>query len=275
MTYATIMVNMQLGRSNAGLLQMANTLAKQFGASVTGVAARQPMQILYNEGCYVSPELIEGDREEIAKEMRAAQAEFRGALELPRADLEWREAVTYELPCDYVAREARRADLVLSSMPSRKFADASRVATGDLVMQTGRPVLVVPELAGGSTLKHVVIGWKDTLEARRAAADAMPLLLAASRVTVIQVAVEDELDEVRRNLADVASWLGRHGAAVETVAAASAGNDGQTLNALAVEQEADLIVAGAYGHSRLREWALGGVTRDLLLRGDRCVLLSH
>ena len=275
MTYATIMVNMQLGRSNAGLLQLASTLAKQFGASVTGIAARQPMQILYTDGCYVSPELIDGDREEIAKEMRAAQAEFRGAIELPRADLEWREAVTYEPPCDFVAREARRADLVLSGMPSAHSADVTRVATGDLVMQTGRPVLVVPEMAGGATLKRIVIGWKETREARRAAGDAMPLLLAASRVTVIQIAAEDELEEVRRSLADVAGWLGRHGASVETVAAASTGDDGHTLNTLAVGHGADLIVAGAYGHSRLREWALGGVTRDLLLRGDRCTLLSH
>ncbi len=275
MTYSTIIVNMELGRSNAGLLQLASTLARQFGASVTGIAARQPMQILYTDGCYVSPELIDGDREEIAKEMRAAEAEFRGAMELPRADLEWREAVTYELPCDYVAREARRADLLLSGMPALKSADVTRVATGDLVMQTGRPVLVVPDMAGGATLKRIVIGWKETREARRAVADAMPLLLAASHVTVIQIAAEEDLEEVRRNLADVAGWLSRHGASVETVAAASAGDDAKTLNALAAEREADLIVAGAYGHSRLREWALGGVTRDLLLRGNRCTLLSH
>ena len=275
MTYATIMVNMQLGRSNAGLLQMAGTLAKQFGASVIGIAARQPMQILYTDGCYVSPELIDGDREEIAKEMRAAQAEFRGALELPRADLEWREAVTYELPCDYVAREARLTDLVLSGMPIPKSADVTRVATGDLVMQTGRPVLVVPDTAGGAALRRIVIGWKETREARRAVADAMPLLRAASHVTVVQIAGEEELEEVRRNLADVAGWLSRHGASVETVAAASTGDDAKTLSGLAVQHEADLIVAGAYGHSRLREWALGGVTRDLLLRGDRCTLLSH
>ena len=275
MTYATIMVNMQLGRSNAAVLRMASTLARRFGASVTGIAARQPMQILYTDGCYVSPELIDGDREEIAKEMRAAQAEFRGAVELPRAELEWREAVTYEPPCDFVAREARRADLVLSGMPTPKAADATRVATGDLVMQTGRPVLVIPDMAGGAALNRIVIGWKETREARRAAADAMPLLLAADHVTVIQIAAEEDREDVRRNLADVAGWLNRHGASVETVAAASAGDDAKTLNALAVEREADLIVAGAYGHSRLREWALGGVTRDLLLRGDRCTLLSH
>ena len=74
---------------------------------------------------------------------------------------------------------------------------------------------------------------------------------------------------------DVVGWLERHGVVAETLACRSIGEDATRLNDIAQEQNADLIVAGAYGHSRLREWVLGGVTCDLLLRADRCSLVSH
>ncbi len=89
------------------------------------------------------------------------------------------------------------------------------------------------------------------------------------------MADEADLPEVRRRLADVAGWLGKHGVAAECLGTESTGDDPKRLNAIADEQEADLIVAGAYGHSRLREWALGGVTRTLLGQAGRAAFVSH
>ncbi len=77
------------------------------------------------------------------------------------------------------------------------------------------------------------------------------------------------------HLEDVAGWLKRHRVAAEIIASASTGNDPARLQAIAREQNADLVVAGAYGHSRLRELVLGGVTKDMLLRSGRCTFLSH
>ncbi|MGZ5904922.1 MAG: universal stress protein [Reyranella sp.] len=79
--------------------------------------------------------------------------------------------------------------------------------------------------------------------------------------------------ETRANLANIVDWLKHHRIEAQSMAAASEGDDAYQLDAIAQTREADLVVVGAYGHSRLREWALGGATRDLLLRADRCSLV--
>ena len=275
MTYGTLMVHLELGRSNAGLLQIAGDLAERFHASVIGIAACQPMQIVYGDG-FISGDIYEQDRQQLDKEMEAAEAEFQSALQTRAVTLEWRSTVMFTLLSDYLAREARSADLVITGIASGDMFDSSRsVNTGDLVMRAGRPVLVVPAAADKVRLDRVVVGWKDTREARRAVSDALPLLKGASHVAVVEIAVEAELAAARTQIEDVAGWLNRHGITAECLTSPSTGDDATALYAVAQDQGADVIVAGAYGHSRLREWALGGVTRDLLLRANWCSLLSH
>jgi nucleotide-binding universal stress UspA family protein len=242
-------------------------------ATVIGVAARQPTQLIFADGCYVPPEVIDEDRDEADKEMHDAETEFRASIEVP--DLQWRSSLISEMPSDYVVTQARCADLLLSGTRARKGVHAVGVTAGDLVMQTGRPVLVVPEAPVTLALDHVVLGWRDTRETRRAALDALPLIKRARHVTVMEIAAEDELAEARGRLADVALWLKRHGVVAETEASLSTDEGAYQLRVLAHAKGADLIVAGAYGHSRLREWALGGVTRNLLLQATCCTLLSH
>jgi nucleotide-binding universal stress UspA family protein len=178
---------------------------------------------------------------------------------------------------DYLAREARCADLLVTSVDrNNSVFDASRhVEMGDLVMRIGRPVLVVPKSTAKLTLERILIGWKDTRETRRAVVDALPLLKKANFVGVAEIAIESEMVEARQHLGDVVEWLKRHGVAANAIASPSTRDDSRRLGELAQEQKADLIVAGAYGHNRVREWMLGGVTRDLLLRPDRCSLVSH
>jgi nucleotide-binding universal stress UspA family protein len=269
------MVHLELGVSNAALLEIAGDLAERFHAGLIGIAACQPMQI-YGEG-YVSGDLIEQDREQTEKEFKEAEAEFRSALQTRVGALEWRSAMMFSPLSAYLAGEARSADLVIAGVASGALLDASRrVNTGDLVIQVGRPVLIVPTAADKLKLERVVVGWKDTREARRAASDALPLLKKAAHVAVVEIAAEEDLAAGRTHLEDVVGWLKRHGVVAVSLAAPSTGDDATQLNAIAEEQGADVIVAGAYGHSRLREWVLGGVTRDLLLRAKaRCSLVSH
>lgn len=99
------------------------------------------------------------------------------------------------------------------------------------------------------------------------------MLQAADRVVIVAVAI-DAID-ARAPLDDAATWLARHGVDADRIVARMKGNSIDTLAGVADEIEADLVVAGAYGHSRIREWAFGGVTRDLLLRDRRCTMLSH
>jgi nucleotide-binding universal stress UspA family protein len=277
MGYATLMVHLELGHKNTALLNIAGDLAERLHAAVIGIAVCQPMRILYNDG-YVPGEIIEQDRKEIDDEMKAAEAEFRTALSRRIGVTEWRSAVTYTSLSDHLAKEARCADLVITGVDKNvSMFDTSRhVDIGDLVMQAGRPCLIIPAATERLALEHVVVGWKETAETRRAIRDALPLLQAAAgQVTVVEIAPEADLPAARDRVRDVTLWLKRHGVEASPVAVPSTGDDTARLNAAMREQGADLLIAGAYGHSRVREWALGGVTRDLLLRAERCALVSH
>ena len=276
MTYKTIMVHLQLRQSNDGVLRIAADLAERFHAAVIGITVCQPMQIVQGD-VYVSGDLIEQDRAEIKKEIREVELEFHKALSACVGPVEWRSAVTIAALPGYLATEARGADLVIIGIErDASLFDGSRhVNVGDLAMQAGRPVLIVPAKTDRLDLERVVVGWKDTREARRALADAVPLLIRAGQVTIVEIAAKDDLAAAQSRLADVVAWLARHGVAAKPIAAESNGDDAGLLAAIAHDQKADLVVAGAYGHSRLREWAFGGVTRNFLLHADQCLLVSH
>ena len=276
MTYATLMVHLELGRPNTGLLKIVGDLAAKFQSSVVGITACQPLQLSYGDG-YVSGDVVEQDQAEIQKEVADAEMEYRSALPAHAGKLVWRSNVTMEPLSDYVAREARCADLVITSVDTGAslFDTSKHMNVSDLVMRVGRPVLIVPAAADVLKLDRVVVAWKDTREARRAVLDAVPLLKAATSVTVVEIAAQEGLAAARRGLEDVVAWLERHGVTAQPLAVAAAGEDADQLARFVQEHQADLMVAGAYGHSRLREWVLGGVTRDLLLRANRCSLVSH
>lgn len=117
-----------------------------------------------------------------------------------------------------------------------------------------------------------MVAWKDTREARRAVLDALPILRMASRVDVVAVTCADHPS----GAADVAAYLSTHGIHATSAEHRSEGtSDAETLLELASGYSADLIVMGAYGHSRMREMVLGGVTRDVLRHSPICSLLSH
>jgi len=275
-TYSTLMVHLDLGVSNEALLQTTVHLAGRFKANVIGIAACQPMLIAYGDG-YMSGDVAEQARAETEKETNEVEAQFRAALHGKVAHVEWRSRISFMSLADYVAEEARAADLLITGpeLAVSPFDSSRRMYIGDFVMHAGRPVLIVPPTASTLDLASVVIGWKETRETRRAVVDALPLLSQAARVTVVEIAAEENMAAARAHLADVVAWLGRHDIAADSLAAPSAGDDAVRLDTIAQEKGAGLLVAGAYGHNRLREWVLGGVTRDLLLRPGRCSLVSH
>jgi nucleotide-binding universal stress UspA family protein len=275
MTYATLMVNLELGHSNAAVLEITAELAERFGAKVVGISGRQPLQMIYGDG-YICGELFEQDCNEIAKELIATEAQFRAALRGRVATVEWRSTQTYAYLSSYLAEQARSADLIVTGLTSSDRFDASRtVNVGELIMQAGRPVLIVPKPSSGLKLERVLVAWKDTREARRAVCDALALLKIATHVSVVEIAAKQELAAAARRVNDVVSWLRRHDIKAEGSASISTGNDTASLYAICQEQDAQVVVAGAYGHSRAREWVLGGVTRDLLLSAHGCAFVSH
>ena len=147
------------------------------------------------------------------------------------------------------------------------------VDPGAFVMSAGRPVLVVPSGVDYLDGQRVVIAWKDTREACRALFDAMPLLKRAKYVTVVALQDQDEPTGTQ----DVARYLRVHDVQATVAEQRTGGIVTATegLLELTSEHGADLIVMGAYGHGRLREWVFGGVTRNLVARSPVCCLMSH
>jgi nucleotide-binding universal stress UspA family protein len=277
-TPAGLMVRLAAGVPNDALLQFTADLAARLKVTqVIGVSACQPTQIYGSPDTYVPPEFINWDRAQIDKELKAAEDAFRAALEGKVTTVEWRSTVvTYGSIADYVSGQMRAADLLVTAAEEggSLFDRSRQVNAADLVLRAGRPVLIVGSAVDALDLRSVVIGWKDTREARRAVEDALPILMLADRVTVVEVATDEELADARARTEDVADWLARHGivASARTVAA---NEEATELWNVAKELDAGLLVGGAYGHTRLREWVLGGVTRDLLLHPSRCSLVSH
>jgi nucleotide-binding universal stress UspA family protein len=184
-------------------------------------------------------------------------------------------------PPQLISLQARYADLIIVTAPARGADDAAvaRDFFGALLFESGRPVLAIPphhpiELP----LRHAVIAWQPAREATRALHDALPLLTRATSVDVVTVApIVSEMRHGEDPGVDIASHLARHGLNVNVVSLPHHGNEAvaTTLLRHAAESGAQLLVAGGYGHSRLREWMLGGTTRELLQAIHLPILFSH
>jgi nucleotide-binding universal stress UspA family protein len=274
MSYATVMALLELGRPNAKFLNVVGDFAERFGSDVIGISACQPAMISFGDG-YVPGEFVQQDREIVTEDFKRAEAEFRAILHPRVKSLEWRSSLMVGSLADYFATEARSADILILKATDSEGDAARTINAGDVIMQSGRPVLVVPDTADTLRIERVLIAWKDTRETRRAVLDAVPLLMKATSVVVLQIAARDLQKEADAQVKDVVAWLLRRGVAASAFARIAEGESAGQLSGVMQELSTDVVVAGAYGHSRLREWALGGVTRSLLLRAERLTLLSH
>ncbi len=137
-------------------------------------------------------------------------------------------------------------------------------------------MLLVPDEVHELQAERIVVGWKDAREARLAVRDALPFLTRASQVTIIEICTSDQQDLARKRVEDVARYLERQGVKCRTdVRVHMADTDAHQLIRVAKEDGVDLIVAGAYGHSRLGEWMFGGMTRELIDEAPVCLMMSH
>jgi len=271
MSYKSILVHFDIDRPVEPLAKAAAGLARRFGARLIGFsAAAVPPPVALPEGIAYDGSLWAVEQSEIEKRFAALKEEFASIV--GGGNGEWRQSVSD--PTRTLATTARVADLVLLAAPSATAGrDVYRAAdAGSLVLQAGRPILVVAEGASEVALKKVVIAWKDTREARRAVADAAPILAAADEVVV--ASVDREPDQwLRESVADVAAFAAAHGAKVKTEVIRSR-DDVIGLAEFISGARPDVVVSGAYGHSRLREWAFGGVTRSLLGDGSISRLMA-
>ena len=272
---STLMACMSTDRSNTELLAVVADLAQRFSAAVIGVCAKQLS--MHSSILAVGPGEPRGhELDKFRERLAVLEAEFRSALSIV-TNLQWRAQMTAGPTSHYLAAEARAADLLVANSEAgdRKGSTSSEIDVSDLVMRGGRPILLAPPGVRGLKLTRTLVCWKDSRESRRAVADALPILKASRAVDVVELVSEQEIEAARTRLADVGDWLYRHGVEANCLATPLTGVESAHLAAIAEDLGADLIVAGAFGHSRLREWAFGGVTQDLLVRSERCAFVSH
>jgi nucleotide-binding universal stress UspA family protein len=200
---------------------------------------------------------------------------FSEAAERAGVTSEWRTAE--DDPASAMALHARYADLAILGQadPDNPPVGADVVQT--VLLNSGRPVLVVPFIGTESVGRRALVAWNAGREAARAVNDALPLLVRAEKVTVLAINPRHGIaGEGDVPAADIALHLARHG--VQAEAAYTVAEDigvGDMILSRAAELGADLIVMGGYGHSRAREFVLGGATRTLLRHMTAPVLLSH
>ncbi|MES2712891.1 MAG: universal stress protein [Pseudomonadota bacterium] len=271
MTYTTLLVNVGTEGASDARIRLAEGLAAQFGAALVGMAA-QPVivPVTYDGDATFTMELFAQEEDRVVKALGNAERHFRSALPTDiAAGTEWHSF--REDAAGALIREARSADLIVLGV-------CGAAGVGDVLMAAGRPVLLVPASVGALRADSVVVAWRDTAQARRAVTDALPLLRRAQSVLVLEL-LDRESASAQADGAGVEAVVGllkRHGVAARGEARpVREATVADGLIQAARDEDADLIVAGGYGHARLREWAFGGVTRDLMTKCPLCCLMSH
>ena len=273
MSYATLLVYVNVDHASRALVSVAADLADRFSAKLIGLSSLAVVPPVAAEGVVIVDHASEFELAQLRKSLAETGERFRAAAGAVR-DKEWRSAL--EIPTDALIRESRCADLIViqKSGPSIDFYRAPDPGTA--IMATGRPFLVVPGGLKTLAAEHVLIGWKDTREARRAVWDALPFLRQAKRVTVIEICEGDQKESAHHQVNDVVLYLARHKVRAEgRVETRLTGSGAYQIMEFAEDDGAGLLVTGAYGHSRLNEWVFGGMTHDLLTSSTICCLMSH
>lgn len=271
MSYASIMVSLDLGIAASERVRLATSIADRYEARLTGVAALHvPDPFVIND--IDDAERLREEGEEHGREQLSQARDVFALNTGERVRTAWRSALAHPLP--YLVTQVRAADLVVVGRHGATDGDAGAmgVSPGPLLMEIGRPVLIVPPGIDHLSVGRIIVAWKDTIEARRAVLNAMPFLERADQVFVVSVG-PDAHDESAH---DVADYLARHGIAVTAHSLTPHNGDAtDEILRFVSRQDAEMVVMGAYGRSRLREWMFGGATRDLLQRTPVCCLMSH
>ncbi len=275
-----ILVHLNGTKGDAGRLAHAVAICRAHDAFLTGVylnIAHAPMAVGY-AGFGAAPILTDpqvatlaaGDK--VAEGLKERMNKLDGVShELRRYDVYLGEAI------EAMCAESRCGDLFVVAQPYGKNAELSEL-TEALIFGSGGGLLVTPETAlpPKEGIKTVLVAWRSTKESARAVSEAMPFLKMADKVIVAMVNEDGAPEQFGREPgADIARHLSRHDCNVELKHLTGWDNVAEALLNEAEKSGADLIVMGSYGHSRIRQWVLGGVTRHVLGKSPLPVLTAH
>jgi nucleotide-binding universal stress UspA family protein len=272
-TYKTIMVHLDSGTRRPERLELACRLAEDYDAHLIGLFALEPLHI--PAAPEAAPMLIEIERERREQAEAEARDEFNEKMRKEGwLKSEWRSTGD---SLAAVRLHARYADLVIAAQPDSDGGVPDWFAH-ELVMTAGRPILFVPSAGHFEQIgRRIFVPWNASREAARAVWDGLPFLAAADESEVVTFDPEKlGLGSIDLPDPDIGADLARHGAKVRVANEPTAGIDvGSLILSRSADMAADLIVMGAYGHSRLREIVLGGATRKLFESMTVPTLMSH
>lgn len=274
MAFKTIMVQLDVDSIAAPRISMAWDLAQRHDADLIGFCAAEPHFVMpTGTDDQVSTTALWCQVEEIEARLNCLREDFLSTVNgSNRAS--WRGEIGN--PTRQLTLNARAADLILTGSPAVDLiVDHHRTLdTASLILAAGRPIIVASQMLAPIKAGNILIAWNDTREARRAVADAMPFLIMARDVVIATVNHGSPVPH--DNVADVEMFLARHGVKARSeVLDARHCEPADLLLQLGREITADLIVMGGYGHSRVREMALGGVTRSVLRSGSLHRFISN
>jgi nucleotide-binding universal stress UspA family protein len=278
MTYKTILVHCDSGELAPKRLAIAADLAKIHDAKLVVLHARPPFEMPMLSGDeYSLPMLIEAHNDQVEREETMSHAYFCKTMNGRTVQAEWR--ALDGRPEDVLTLNARYADLIVvgQSDPENPPSTPGNLPES-VAMASGRPTLVVPHDGLAKAIgKNVMLCWNASRESARAASDALPFLKAAQNVIVLVIEPTISPDgHGAEPGADVAMWLAKHGVKVTVQREAAPDADvGKVICSRAADHDIDLIVMGVYGHSRVREWVMGGASRSMLSTMTVPVLMSH
>jgi nucleotide-binding universal stress UspA family protein len=272
-----IIVNLSVTKEGGVVGKYAVSAAAALQAHVTGVAFIYDPVVPISGAGYIPAEIIETQREDNETAAEAAIKSFNAATEQAGISAESLiPSASLAAAGDQFARMARRFDLAIVGQAQREISSMEQIIAETTLFESGRPMLMVPYIQKAPfKTENVMICWDGGRMAARAVADALPIIRNSGRVEIVMVANErGKQDEIEG--ADIGQHLARHGLKVD-VHRISGGNIdiGDALLSHAADSGADLMVMGGYGHSRLREFVLGGATRSIFESMTVPVLMSH
>jgi nucleotide-binding universal stress UspA family protein len=272
-----LVVNLAVGGSRGDPGAYAVSVAEAFGAHVAAIAFAHDPVIPATLMGGVPADFIESQRAEAEANASAAIRRFEEAARRAGVSAESRLlAASIAEASDQFSRITRRFDLAVVGQAEPEKASPEELIGESALFAGGRPVLVVPYIQkAGLKLGKVLVCWDGSRAAARAAGDALPFLSRADEIEVLIVAGErGKGDEIPG--ADVGQHLARHGLKVDVKRIVAGDTDvANTILSYVADSATDLIVMGGYGHSRLREFILGGVTRGILEAMTVPTLMSH
>jgi nucleotide-binding universal stress UspA family protein len=277
-SYKTIAVHLDSGPRCPARIALAARLAKRFDGRVVGIAPTGVPDVILtmNRAVPDGAELVALSASHLRQRAEATAQAFD--VQCKTLGVSCESQVVVDEPVDAMVSHGSCSDLIVVGQTDRCHG-ADGVAFDfpqQVLLHAGPPLLVVPYAGTFTSVgRHVLIAWKGTREAANALRSAIPLLRMAERVMLIEIGEIRARPAEDDSLALAATWLGSHGIACEAHREIDLAGIADQLLSRAADIGADLIVSGGYGHSRLREWVLGGVTRRLLEHMTVPTLFGH